>query len=104
VGPMWGAGFMKGVGQGLIGAVAQPVSGGLEFVSSAFEGIDASSSTLIGRQRNPRSLQRRRLPRAIGGDSKVQPLLRMDGNVMTDRQVCSDCNILSVCVPLRGQG
>jgi vacuolar protein sorting-associated protein 13A/C len=75
---------VKGVSKGLIGVVAQPVSGGLEFFSSAFEGIDASSSNLVGRQRNPRYLQRRRLPRAIGGDGRVEPLLRMAGNVMTD--------------------
>eukprot|EP00884_Botryococcus_braunii_P010316 jgi/Botrbrau1/19286/Bobra.0073s0029.1 len=78
-------GFVKGVSKGLIGAVAQPVSGGLEFFSNAFEGIDASSSNLVGRQRNPRYLQRRRLPRAIGGDKRVLPLLRLVGSILTDR-------------------
>lgn len=73
--------------KGIIGAVAQPVSGGLEFFSSAFEGIDASSSNLIGRQRNPKYLQRRRLPRAIGGDGRVHPLLRLEGSVLSDSQV-----------------
>ena len=33
------AGFFKGVGKGLIGAVARPVSGSLDLVSTTAEGI-----------------------------------------------------------------
>ena len=43
-----GAGFMRGVGQGLVGAVAAPVSGGLDLFSSAIEGLDASKEVSAG--------------------------------------------------------
>ena len=36
---MHAAGFFKGVGKGVIGAVAQPTSVVLDFASSAFEAI-----------------------------------------------------------------
>ncbi|KAK9908805.1 hypothetical protein WJX75_003140 [Coccomyxa subellipsoidea] len=70
-------GFVKGLGQGLVGVAAQPVSGALDFMSSAFEGIDASSNTILGKLSNtPRAVRRRRLPRSIGGDRKLQPFVR----------------------------
>jgi vacuolar protein sorting-associated protein 13A/C len=78
-------GFVKGLGQGLVGVAAQPVSGALDFMSSAFEGIDASSNVILGKLSNQRAAKRRRLPRAIGGDRKLQPFLRSDG---TDTQAC----------------
>jgi hypothetical protein len=54
-------------------------------MSSAFEGIDATSNTVLGKlSSRPRAVQRRRLPRAIGGDRRLQPFLRSDG---TDTQV-----------------
>ena len=71
------AGFVKGVGKGIIGAVAQPVSGGLDLMSSTFEGFGAVQDNLMGRQRS--NARRLRLPRAIGGDCKLQPFLRADG-------------------------
>ena len=78
------AGFVKGLGQGLVGVAAQPVSGALDLLSSAFEGIDASSNTIMGKLSNqPRAVRRRRLPRAIGGDRKLQPFVRAG----TDAQV-----------------
>ncbi len=53
-------------------------------MSSAFEGIDASSNTILGKLSNhPRAVKRRRLPRAIGGDRKLQPFMRAG----TDAQV-----------------
>ena len=78
------AGFVKGIGKGLVGAVAQPVSGGLDLFSSAFEGLDASKDQLLGKPRASILLRRKRLPRVIGGDGKLQPFVR-DG---TERQVC----------------
>ena len=81
------AGFVKGVGQGILGVAAQPASGVLDLVSSAFEGLDATSSSLIGRQR-ARNTTRARLPRAIGGDRKLQPFIRSDG---TDSQARCNC-------------
>lgn len=73
------AGFVKGVGQGLVGAVAAPVSGGLDLFSSAIEGLDASKERLLGRPRAGTLLARRRLPRVIGGEAKLQPFIR-DGS------------------------
>ena len=81
------AGFVKGVGRGLVGAVAAPVSGGLDLFSSAIEGLDASKERLLGRPRAGTLLARRRLPRAIGGDAKLQPFLR-DGSEAAVRCCC----------------
>ncbi len=74
---------MKGIGKGLVGAVAQPVSGGLDLFSSAFEGLDASKDQLLGKPRASILLRRKRLPRVVGGDGKLQPFVR-DGS---ERQV-----------------
>ena len=72
------------MGKGVVGAIAQPISGGLDFASSAFEGIDASKDQLIGRPRAGSTNRRLRLPRAIGGDGKVTALLGSDG---TEKEV-----------------
>ena len=82
------AGFFKGVGKGVVGAIAQPISGGLDFASSAFEGIDASKDQLIGRPRAGTTNGRLRLPRAIGGDGKVTAFLGSDG---TEKEVSALC-------------
>lgn len=79
-----GAGFLKGVGKGVVGAIAQPISGGLDFASSAFEGIDATKDQLIGRPRAGTANRRLRLPRAIGGDGKVTAFIGSDG---TEKEV-----------------
>ena len=68
----------------MVGAIAQPISGGLDFASSAFEGIDASKDQLIGRPRAGSTNRRLRLPRAIGGDGKVTAFLGSDG---TEKEV-----------------
>ncbi|DBA67777.1 TPA: hypothetical protein ACH3X2_001211 [Trebouxia sp. C0005] len=60
-------GFFKGVGKGVVGAIAQPISGGLDFASSAFQGIDATKDQLIGRPQAGTIYRRLRLPQAIGG-------------------------------------
>ena len=73
-------GFFKGVGKGVVGAIAQPISGGLDFASSAFEGIDATKDQLIGRPRAGTTNRRLRLPRAIGGDGKVTAFICSDGS------------------------
>ncbi len=67
-----------------MGAIAQPISGGLDFASSAFEGIDATKDQLIGRPRAGTTNRRLRLPRAIGGDGKVTAFLGSDG---TEKEV-----------------
>lgn len=81
-----------------MGAVAAPMSGGLDLFSSAIEGLDASKERLLGRPRAGTLLARRRLPRAIGGDAKLQPFLR-DGSEAAVRSIivcvtnllCFDC-------------
>lgn len=69
----------QGVGKGLVGAVAAPVSGGLDLFSSAMEGLDASKELLLGRPRAGTMLERCRLPRTIGGDFRLLPFIR-DGS------------------------
>lgn len=67
------------MGKGLVGAVAAPVSGGLDLFSSAMEGLDASKESLLGRPRAGTMLERCRLPRTIGGDFRLLPFIR-DGS------------------------
>ncbi len=68
----------------MVGAIAQPISGGLDFASSAFEGIDATKDQLIGRPRAGTTNRRLRLARAIGGDGKVTAFLGSDA---TEKEV-----------------
>ncbi len=68
----------------MVGAIAQPISGGLDFASSAFEGIDATKDQLIGRPRAGTTNRRLRLPRAVGGDGKVTAFLGSDA---TEKEV-----------------
>ncbi|KAK9815130.1 hypothetical protein WJX73_008307 [Symbiochloris irregularis] len=83
--PMQGAqsggamGFVRGLGQGIVGVAADPMSGMLDFMSSAFEGVDAWSAALI-RSHRAADAQRARLPRAIGGDRRLLPFQRPDGS------------------------
>ena len=67
-----------------MGAIAQPISGGVDFASSGFEGIDATKDQLIGRPRAGTTNRCLRLPRAIGGDGKVTAFLRSNG---TEKEV-----------------
>ena len=78
---------MRGVGQGIVGVAANPLTGWLDFMSSAFEGMDATSATLLQRARAAEA-QRARLPRAIGGDRRLLPFQRPDGSGgFSDKQV-----------------
>ncbi|GAB4822342.1 hypothetical protein N2152v2_009388 [Parachlorella kessleri] len=77
-------GAIVGVGQGLVGALANPVSGMLDALSATAEGFNAS----FGRKRDDALVwQRRRLPRAVGGEGRLQPIIGSDG---TDRQARID--------------
>lgn len=81
------AGFVKGVTQGIVGVAANPISGALDFMSSAFEGMDASSAALLKRARAAEA-QRARLPRAIAGDRRLLAFQRPDGSgMLSDKQV-----------------
>ncbi len=64
--------------------LAQPISGGLDFASSAFEGTDATKDQLIGRPQAGTTNRRLRLPRTIGGDGKVTAFLGSDA---TEKEV-----------------
>lgn len=94
---MHDAGFFKGVGKGVVGAIAQPISGGLDFASSAFEGIDATKDQLIGRPRAGTANRRLRLPRAIGGDGKVTAFIGSDGS---EKEVTSSACICTAASQL----
>lgn len=81
--PMQGAkqsgveGAMKGIAKGLVGVVANPVSGALDALSATAEGFDASLSSKA--RESMINMQRRRLPRVVGGDGRLTPQLR-DGS------------------------
>lgn len=78
------------MGKGIVGAFANPISGGLDALSTTFEGFDAASSSLLGRAR-PQAAIRSRLPRAIGGDHKLLPFRRMPDN--DERQVMAQAGL-----------
>eukprot|EP00887_Chlorella_sp_A99_P001951 scaffold18.g1951.t1 len=68
-------GAVKGAAMGILGAVANPVSGMLDALSATAEGFDAS----FGKPREAALvLERRRLPRVVGGDGRLQPLARIE--------------------------
>ncbi|KAL3358176.1 hypothetical protein AABB24_015358 [Solanum stoloniferum] len=66
-------GFVQGVGKGLLGAAAQPVSGVLDLLSKTTEGANAMRMKIASAIASEDQLLRRRLPRAIGGDNLVRP-------------------------------
>uniref|UniRef100_A0A0E0JZW6 Intermembrane lipid transfer protein VPS13-like C-terminal domain-containing protein n=1 Tax=Oryza punctata TaxID=4537 RepID=A0A0E0JZW6_ORYPU len=66
-------GFVQGVGKGLIGAAAQPVSRVLDRLLKTTEGANAVKMKISSAIMAEEQLVRRRLPRAIGGDSLLYP-------------------------------
>lgn len=66
-------GFVQGVGKGIIGAAAQPVSGVLDLLSKTTEGANAVRMKIASAMTSDEQLLRRRLPRAIGGDNLLCP-------------------------------
>ncbi|KAG0489289.1 hypothetical protein HPP92_008100 [Vanilla planifolia] len=66
-------GFMQGVGKGIIGAAAQPVSGVLDLLSKTTEGANAMRMKIASAITSEEQLLRRRLPRVIGGDNLLRP-------------------------------
>ncbi|KAG9446693.1 hypothetical protein H6P81_012821 [Aristolochia fimbriata] len=66
-------GFVQGVGKGLIGAAAQPVSGVLDLLSKTTEGANAVRMKITSAITSDEQLLRKRLPRAIGGDNLLHP-------------------------------
>jgi len=70
-------GAVKGIAQGLVGIVSNPVSGALDALSATAEGVDAALSSK--NRENLLIMGKRRLPRVIGGDGKLTPIIR-DGS------------------------
>ncbi|XP_073012998.1 uncharacterized protein [Typha latifolia] len=66
-------GFVQGVGKGLIGAAAQPMSGVLDLLSKTTEGANAVRMKISSAIMAEEQLLRKRLPRVIGGDNLLRP-------------------------------
>ncbi|XAR56952.1 hypothetical protein NMG60_11024929 [Bertholletia excelsa] len=66
-------GFVQGVGKGIIGAAAQPVSGVLDLLSKTTEGANAMRMKITSAITSEDQLLRRRLPRVISGDNLLRP-------------------------------
>lgn len=66
-------GCIQGVVKALIGVVAQPLSGCLDFMSLSVSGIGTSCSNCFERFEHDRKFERYRLPRAIKGDGVLTP-------------------------------
>ncbi|XP_061134171.1 vacuolar protein sorting-associated protein 13A isoform X1 [Syngnathus typhle] len=66
------AGFFKGVGKGLVGAVARPTGGIIDMASSTFQGIKRAAET-------SQDIQSLRPPRFIHEDGVIRPYKQREG-------------------------
>ncbi|XP_042276726.1 vacuolar protein sorting-associated protein 13A isoform X1 [Thunnus maccoyii] len=66
------AGFFKGVGKGLVGAVARPTGGIIDMASSTFQGIKRAAET-------SQDVQSLRPPRFIHEDGVIRPYKEREG-------------------------
>lgn len=66
-------GFVQGVGKGIIGVAAQPVSGVLDLLSKTTEGANAVRMKITSAITSGEQLLRKRLPRVIGGQNLIKP-------------------------------
>jgi len=73
------AGFIKGMGHGLVGAVAAPVVGTLGAVSRVTEGVDASTSYYQQRRKYKTATRRAR----VAGPDGTLPCLEGDARIPT---------------------
>ncbi|PKI62678.1 hypothetical protein CRG98_016949 [Punica granatum] len=83
-------GFVSGVGKGIIGAAAQPVSGVLDLLSKTTEGANAMRMKILAAITSEDQLLRRRLPRVIGGDNLLRPYdeYKAEGQVILQLAEC----------------
>ncbi|XP_043726204.1 uncharacterized protein LOC122672780 isoform X2 [Telopea speciosissima] len=83
-------GFVQGVGKGIIGAAAQPVSGVLDLLSKTTEGANAMRMKIASAITSEEQLLRRRLPRVISGDNLLRPYdeYRAQGQVVLQLAEC----------------
>lgn len=79
-------GFVQGVGKGIIGAAAQPVSGVLDLLSKTTEGANAMRMKIQAALTSEEQLLRRRMPRVISGDNLLRPYdeYKAQGQVTSD--------------------
>lgn len=66
------AGFFKGVGKGLVGAVARPTGGIIDMASSTFQGIKRAAET-------SQDVESLRPPRFIHEDGVIRPYKEREG-------------------------
>ncbi|KAG7265616.1 hypothetical protein CRUP_015738 [Coryphaenoides rupestris] len=66
------AGFFKGMGKGLVGAVARPTGGFIDMVSSTFQGIKRAAET-------SQDIESLRPPRFIHEDGVIRPYKEREG-------------------------
>ncbi|CAL8297150.1 unnamed protein product [Gadus morhua 'NCC'] len=66
------AGFFKGMGKGLVGAVARPTGGFIDMVSSTFQGIKRAAET-------SQDIESLRPPRFIHEDGVIRPYKELEG-------------------------
>ncbi|XP_021714350.1 uncharacterized protein LOC110682332 isoform X2 [Chenopodium quinoa] len=66
-------GFVQGVGKGIIGVAAQPVSGVLDLIAKTTEGANAMRMKIQAALTSEVQLLRRRLPRVVSGDNLLRP-------------------------------
>ncbi|XP_077211040.1 calcium-dependent lipid-binding family protein isoform X2 [Tasmannia lanceolata] len=83
-------GFVQGVGKGIIGVAAQPVSGVLDLLSKTTEGANAVRMKITSAITSEEQLLRKRLPRVIGGDNLLRPYdeYRAQGQVILQLAEC----------------
>uniref|UniRef100_A0A671VK20 Vacuolar protein sorting 13 homolog A n=1 Tax=Sparus aurata TaxID=8175 RepID=A0A671VK20_SPAAU len=74
------AGFFKGVGKGLVGAVARPTGGIIDMASSTFQGIKRAAET-------SQDIESLRPPRFIHEDGVIRPYKEREGLGMWLRSV-----------------
>uniref|UniRef100_A0A8C5F4Z8 Vacuolar protein sorting 13 homolog A n=1 Tax=Gadus morhua TaxID=8049 RepID=A0A8C5F4Z8_GADMO len=75
------AGFFKGMGKGLVGAVARPTGGFIDMVSSTFQGIKRAAET-------SQDIESLRPPRFIHEDGVIRPYKELEGLGSQMLQVC----------------
>lgn len=90
-------GFVQGVGKGIIGAAAQPVSGVLDLLSKTTEGANAVKMKIASAITSEDQLLRKRLPRVIGGDNLLRPYdeFKATGQVIDLQFFVVSCFVIS---------
>lgn len=90
-------GFVQGVGKGIIGAAAQPVSGVLDLLSKTTEGANAVKMKIASAITSEDQLLRKRLPRVIGGDNLLRPYdeFKATGQVIDLLFFVASCFVIS---------